>query len=325
MPDEGEASPRTAVEFSIDDTGPFALQDVRRMLRNAKSFIITIRDKRSGDVDNVVRIPLGSADGSDDVSNDGSEDGSDNSSDTGTETGTYTCACTDDDTGDGMDGSMGGDTNDELGNSTDGRQYPGGFLPLVFSTQLCRIISPPITLSLVLEEPPVCVNGDTNKHDRDYLNALLDLGADVEAVDNMSWRTLITHRHQAGSRKRLHGVDLNARTNQGQTPMSLPIGSYIKHPGFPGPDDWRVEHWRENRDLAADMLLRHGASAQERRRRAHLVGGGADANATTHNGETPLMAAVDAALEERIMKPEFERMVEYLVSRGADIAIKDVT
>ncbi|KAI0413173.1 hypothetical protein F5X98DRAFT_352551 [Xylaria grammica] len=95
------------------------------------------------------------------------------------------------------------------------------------------------------------------------------------------------------------------------------------------------------------MLLHHGASAQERVTQGRYAGGtllhlacasgdflsvaaliwwgaGADVNATTHNGETPLMAAVDAALEERIMRPEFERMVEYLVSRGADIGIKDI-
>ncbi|TGJ84958.1 hypothetical protein E0Z10_g3796 [Xylaria hypoxylon] len=231
--------------------------------------------------------------------------------------------------------------------------------PPVFSVESGCIVYHPLLRALV-NEATIDVNGDPNGRDSKrgttmlMRAALLSIKADIEAVDNNGWRAL-HHAIKPNNRtsfKRYRcchiqalldnapsNLDLSARTNEGHTAISLLVGPRVGSQIYP--DDWR-----DSRAWATELLLCHGASARETVTQGEYAGGtllhlacfggegnvvdmllrnGADAdvNAITHNGETPLMAAVAAKIQNKRNWFEFEAMVVPLVHYGADITIKN--
>ena len=136
----------------------------------------------------------------------------------------------------------------------------------------------------------------------------LDAGTDVNAKETGGWTPL--HFAAGYGRNEIvelliaAGADVNAKNNRGGTPL----GNASKHPGTA---DLLRKHGGKTGDwLNADKSIHKAASAGHIEAVKQHLAAGADVNAKTDDGGTPLHYAADGGHME---------VAELLIAKGADV------
>ncbi len=141
--------------------------------------------------------------------------------------------------------------------------------------------------------------------DGDEVEALINSGADVNAKNNQGWTPLhIVLDKDIAAILVANGADVNAKDKYGWTPLHAAVGT---------------EHGRlkvEGLGLSADVKAKILAKDSARRKTllCFFIEKGADVNAKDDDGSTPLHKAASAGHKED---------VEWLIANGANLNLRD--